>query len=127
MKLFLDDVREPKECLAYMHRRIGALNPIYDEEWTIVRTYEQFKGAINDYYGDITHISFDHDLADCFQLKEQLDPDEWFDINGNREYTGYDCAKYLKWFYTENRLELPVMFVHSMNPVGAQKIIDLFK
>lgn len=127
MKLFLDDVREPKECLGYMYHRIGALNPIYDEEWVIVRTYKEFCTELVNSFDDITHISFDHDLADCFQLKESEDIDAWFDVDGNREYTGYDCARFLKDFYEANDFELPIMFVHSMNPVGTDKIIKLFK
>lgn len=124
MKIFLDDVREPKECLSYMHTRIGKLNPIYDTEWIIVRNYKDFCDLVSKNKEIITHISFDHDLADCFQLKETLDIDVWFDINGNREYTGYDCAKFVKELYGD---KTPIMFVHSMNPVGTQKIIDLFK
>jgi len=127
MKLFLDDERIPEDCSKYMHQRIGKLNPIYLEEWTIVRTYKDFCAHIDAHFKDITHVSFDHDLADCFQLREQEDPDAWFDFKGNREYTGLDCAKYLKKFYEENGLKRPIMFVHSMNPIGAQRIIDLFK
>ncbi len=124
MKIFLDDIREPKECLSYMHNRIGALNPIYDTDWVVVRTYKDFCKVVSVNMKDITHISFDHDLADCFQSRETTNVDEWFDINGNREYTGYDCAKFIKELYGN---EPPIMFVHSMNPVGAQKIINLFK
>lgn len=126
MKIFLDDVRIPEECAKYMYARIGALNPIYNEkDWVIARTYVQFKETVANYKDQITHVSFDHDLADCFQLKETTNINEWFDVNGNREYTGYDCAKWLKEYYKEK--EMPVMFVHSMNPVGTQRIINLFK
>ncbi len=38
MKIFLDDIRHPTECINYMYHRIGALNPIYNEKWEIVRT-----------------------------------------------------------------------------------------
>ena len=49
MKLFLDDVRDPQHCTGYMHRRIGALNPIYAQpDWTVVRNYSEFISAIND-------------------------------------------------------------------------------
>lgn len=127
MKLFLDDVREPKECVSYMHKRIGNLNPIYLDNWVIVRTYKDFTNFIDSNKGKITHVSFDHDLADCFQLKEQEDPDMWFDSEGNREYTGLDCAKYLKQVYEKDNIDLPIIFVHSMNPIGTQNIINLFK
>ena len=42
MKLFLDDVREPKDCFGYMFARIGRLQEIYLEEWVVVRNYEKF-------------------------------------------------------------------------------------
>lgn len=127
MKIFLDDVREPEECSKYMHTRIGPLNILYTKEWMVVRTYKDFCHAITTHINEITHVSFDHDLADCWQLKEQEDPDQWFDFAGNVEYTGLDCAKFLKKAYSENNLPLPVMFVHSMNPIGTKRIIDLFK
>lgn len=127
MKLFLDDIREPKECTSYMYKRIGSLNPIYLEDWIIVRTYKDFTSFIDSNKGKITHISFDHDLADCIQLKEQEDPDLWFDFDGNREYTGLDCAKYFKSVYDKENLKYPVLFVHSMNPIGTDRIINLFK
>ena len=37
MKVFLDDVRNPKDCVTYMHQRIGDKNPIYLEEWVIAK------------------------------------------------------------------------------------------
>lgn len=43
------------------------------------------------------------------------------------ETTGYDCAKWLKEFYIENQLKLPVMFVHSQTTVGTDNIVNLFK
>lgn len=133
MKLFLDDMRDPSECAKYMHVRIGKLNPIYLEgEWYIVRNFDQFVKAVTSYYNDITHISFDHDLAD-----EHYTPEEhwetieksraWQEKQEYKEKTGYECAKWMKNFYRENNLKRPVMFVHSMNPVGTENIINLFK
>ncbi len=97
----------------------------------IVKNFMYFQMAIiNAVNNDIkiTHISFDHDLADehCIFDNQELD-------NYNNHYkefkekTGYDCAKWLKEFYKERNLELPVLFVHSMNPVGTQNIINVFK
>lgn len=133
MKLFLDDIRSPQECASYMHHRIGKLNPIYiDGNWFIVRNYNEFVMAIEKYHNEITHISYDHDLADEHYTTEEY----WDDFNRSKEYqekqnykekTGLDCAKFMKQFYKNMRLKHPVMFVHSMNPVGTQNIIDLFK
>lgn len=125
MRIFVDDVRNPQDCLGYMHTRIGALNPIYLEEWVIVKNYKQFITAILDCHKseiEITHISFDHDLADViYNNEKQQEIVVW------HEKTGYDCAKFLKEFYEDNNKELPVMFVHSQNPIGTKNIINLFK
>lgn len=125
MKIFLDDTRNPIDCIDYMYHRIGKLNPIYTEDWITVRNYEQFKLIVEAFYSKfipITHISFDHDLAD-----KLLDKDR----NELSEKTGYDCAKwfieYYEGFGDNPPVPFPEMFVHSMNPVGTQNIINLFK
>lgn len=111
-----------------MHSRIGELNPIYLQEWKIVRNYDEFVKAVTEDIDKITHISFDHDLAD-----EHYDPSMFADddyryeeiSNSFKEKTGYECALWLKVFYEENNKPLPTIFVHSMNPVGTQKIKQL--
>ena len=132
MKIFLDDYRIPMDCIKYMHTRIGPMNTIYnDGEWFIVRNYPQFVNAIDRFKGEITHISFDHDLADAHYHQDMQEGD--IDYNAeelnNDEYdkTGYHAAQYLKEVYEKENLKLPLMFVHSMNPVGTQNIINLFK
>ena len=139
MKVFLDDVRIPIDCIKYMYHRIGNLNPIYDttivKDWTVVKNYDQFKLIIEAAFDaniKITHISFDHDLADFHYEYSSDDYDNMSDDEkektfGSMEKDGYDCAKWLKQFYLDNKIELPIMFVHSMNPVGTEKIIKLFK
>ena len=71
-------------------------------------------------------ISFDHDLCE-----EHIN--YYFD-NGGRENppdplkahftekTGYDCAKWLVEYCTENGLPMPIYLIHSANPVGADNI-----
>lgn len=127
MKIFLDDYRTPTDCVQYMYKRIGKLNPIYLEDWVIAKNYDQFVKVVSENIDKITHISFDHDLAD-----EHYDPNVY--ENGNEidyetytEKTGYECAKWLKDFYKSNNKRLPIMFVHSMNGVGTNNIINLFK
>lgn len=122
MKVFLDDVRMPEACIHYMYKRIGKDNPIYLEDWEIVRTYENFCKIVEENIGEITHISFDHDLADVFYNPKTKQ--EYFAYG---EKTGYDCAVFLKNLYNELKLNLPILYVHSMNPVGTQNIINLFK
>lgn len=124
MKLFLDDIRHPVDCVKYMHARIGKLNPIYLEQWEIARNFNQFKEWVEYCFQvgeELTHISFDHDLADVHYNPETQQESFAYD-----EKTGYDCAVWLRSFYLEKGLSLPVMFVHSMNPVGTQKIVDFF-
>lgn len=131
MKLFLDDVRQPENCVGYMYTRIGKLNPIYLEEWKIVRDFREFCQFIESYYDKITHVSFDHDLAD-----EHYDPSMFADddyryeeiSNSFKERTGYDCAKWMIEFFKEKNHPLPqFIFIHSMNPIGREKIKNLFK
>jgi hypothetical protein len=112
-----------------MHQRIGPLNPIYLEEWMVVKNYDEFVDAVTNNYNEITHISFDHDLSDEHydpaMYKGQTEYNELY--NQFTEKTGYECAKWLKEFYQENNKQLPVMFVHSQNPVGCQNIINIFQ
>lgn len=124
MKIFLDDTRNPKEVLGWMYKRIGALNPIYNKSWLIVKNYDEFKNVLTKYLPDITHISFDHDLCDEHYQK-CLDGEIEYDSLS--EKTGYDCAKLMKDLYDLLELDYPVMFVHSLNPVGTENIKNLFK
>lgn len=129
MKLFLDDIRNPSECVHYMYKRIGARAPIYKGEWYVVRDYDQFVDILTKNASTITHISYDHDLADGhYHTSMDKGKNEYEEhLKTVKEKTGYDCAKYMKVFYDENKIEYPVMYVHSMNPVGTENIINLFK
>ena len=40
--------------------------------------------------------------------------------------TGEGCAKWLMQFCWNNKMLLPEIFIHSANPVGADKIKDVF-
>lgn len=130
MKVFLDDIRIPQECINYMHKRIGHLNPIYLEEWVIVRNYIEFIKVISNNVDIITHISFDHDLGEDiaqYEFQNGLYSKRQSKKRKKEVMSGYDCAKWLKNFYNMKNKSLPIMFVHSMNPVGTQNIINLFK
>jgi hypothetical protein len=130
MMIFLDDIRSPQECASYMDKRIGKLNPIYTKGgWYIVRNYEEFQDSIIKYIADITHISFDHDLADGHYHDTMYSSSQEYTkhLETIKEKTGYECAKWLKEYYIYKEKELPIMFVHSMNPVGTENIVNLFK
>lgn len=130
MKLFLDDVRVPPNCLHYMEKRIGKLVSLYSEEWKVVSTYNDFVKVIINHYNEITHISFDHDLGEDVALaaiERGMSKTQARKKLKKNVQSGYDCAKFVKAFYEELGLDLPVLLIHSMNPVGTERIINLFK
>jgi len=127
MNLFLDDIRNPYECLSYTGDTSYSLL-----EWQVVRDYHEFV----DFIGYLFHekkilpelISFDHDLAD-----EHYDPSMYQGETYNAKYptfkekTGYDCAKWLVEFCLDNKVLLPKFKVHSMNPAGGKNISGLLE
>lgn len=135
MKVFLDDLRNPEDCLQYMFPRIGVEFTIYESDWLVVRDYDSFVDGINSLIGDgveITHVSFDHDIAEEHYVPEEYwgDSDKsraYQDSQNYKEKTGEDCAKYLKEVYQREGLSLPTLYCHSMNPIGTQRIINVFK
>jgi hypothetical protein len=129
MKVFLDDIRQPKDCLSYMKSRLGDKVSIYDSNWVIVRNFEEFADFVSGTVSLITHISFDYDLADEHYEAPMYNGNEEFEKTARNfdEKTGYDCAIWMKDFYDSYGLDYPIMYVHSMNPIGTQKIINLFK
>lgn len=112
-KLFLDDIRIPQ-----------------DTTFVIVRNYCDFVEKVKK-YGVPEEVSFDHDLADVhYAMQEKTDFITWAEYynSQDREMTGYDCAKWLLEYCQENGLALPKKIsVHSMNSVGKQNILNLFK
>ncbi len=114
-KLFLDDIRNPKDCANGLVPSI--LNKFYwEHDWNIVRSYDEFvswivKNGLPDF------ISFDHDLADVHYSMDFSNPN----FNGN-EMTGYDCAKWLTNYCMDMKIQIPRFIVHSQNPVGKANI-----
>jgi hypothetical protein len=114
-KLFLDDIRNPKDCANGLVP--SKLNKMYwDDDWSIVRSYDQFvswivKNGLPDF------ISFDHDLAD---VHYSMDFSKFND--GGKEKTGYECAKWLVNYCMDMKLDIPRYIVHSQNPVGKVNI-----
>jgi hypothetical protein len=123
--LFLDDWRYPIDCTTYMFRR-GVDCRIYHDNWIVVRSYGDFieHVLIN---GVPNVISFDYDLADVEELREELPIEKWFDLDNNRIYTGGDCANWLRSYCNSNGLELPEIIIHSANPDGSVEIKEIFK
>ena len=104
VRLFLDDIRNPKT-----------------KGWTVVRNYDEFVKHIQE-NGLPEEISFDHDLAEI-----HYDPTTWREGFVYQEKTGYDCAKWLCDYCWTNGLPIPTWNVHSANPVGRDNIIQLME
>jgi hypothetical protein len=115
-KLFLDDFRDPRDAFFYKGF------PIYNDEWIVVRNYNEFIKAIEE-RGIPEAVSFDHDLADAhYNQPTQIDYND-----ESQEKTGYHCAKWLINYCIDNKKELPaIILVHSFNPAGSQNIWSLF-
>jgi hypothetical protein len=104
-----------------MPYRIGTHAAMYtQQEWAIVKNYDEFTKWIT-LNGLPEMVSFDHDLADehyspamCGDAADY--PTEF------EEKTGLDCAKWLVDYCIDNKLNFPCFEVHSMNPVGSDRI-----
>ena len=123
-KLFLDDIRNPKDAagLAPQYAQL------YFQDWDIVRNYTEFVEYIQT-NGVPDLISFDHDLADehyqdLFSDKNWMNPDSKVELSYDdyAEKTGLHCAKWLVDFCMDSGLKLPQYIVHSANPAGRKNI-----
>lgn len=123
MKLFLDDMRVPSECIGYMPMRIGDKSTIYySTDWVIVRDHYQFVNWITN-NGLPDFISFDHDLSDeHYSSTMYISEDLYQDAIKGTAPTGYDSAKWLIEYCIKNNQALPNWTVHSMNPIGVERI-----
>lgn len=111
-KLFLDDIRKPQD-VTWVSLPPGP--------WVIVRNFLDFKVIIGT-RGLPEHVTFDHDLAD-----EHYDAGLWkktgiADYSKLQNPTGYDCAAWLIEHCRTFDLAFPAYTVHSMNPVGRERI-----
>lgn len=116
-RLFLDDIRMPYDAGNYMYP-VDLRKEYRLYQWVICRNYQQFVDCISE-NGLPTHISFDHDLADVQPIEGStlVIASDW-----TKEKTGYDAAKWLCDYLSENEDSLPTCYVHSANPVGKENI-----
>jgi hypothetical protein len=116
-KLFLDDIRQPKDaCYLVTNPRI-----YWDDDWDVVKNYVEFCAWIKR-NGLPSIVSFDHDLAD---IHYEVDFNDWNDNTADQlgvEETGLDCAKWLVEYCLDNGFDLPEYYVHSANPAGRKNI-----
>jgi hypothetical protein len=105
MRLFLDDIRFPRQVI-WVALPLGP--------WEIVRSYDEFVAHIKE-HGVPAFVTFDHDLSVDHYLPE-VDPSTYI------EKTGRDCATWLVEYCLDTNNPIPEYQVHSMNPVGAENI-----
>lgn len=127
--LFLDDERHPGDVTWVKLPNVP---------WQVVRNYDEFVETVYK-HGIPDFVTFDHDLADehyVAMLKETSanesftiwmpGDDETPGLNMKFDYgsekTGYDCAKWLVDYCIFSGKKFPAFEVHSMNPVGAERI-----
>ena len=125
-KLFLDDIRIPKDAIGLVPSNLNQL--YFENDWVVVRNFWEFCNHIQK-FGLPDFISFDHDLADVhyndlFSDKSLSIPNSDIVLKYDEysEKTGYECAKWLVDWCLENSLKLPDCIVHSANPVGKKNI-----
>lgn len=118
--LFLDDYRQPIDCAFYMYR-YNVDCKIYHNDWSIVRSYGQFKNWIIE-NGIPEFVSLDYDLTDVEELKEILPKDEWFNSDTNKDYTGLDCVLFLIEYCKSKKCAFPKYAIHSSNTDGKKLI-----
>lgn len=109
IRIYLDDVRTPKQ-----------------DTWVITRNYDEFVKIVNENgLSSIDFISLDHDLGES-AMKEyftNVSPNYKLDYNNISEKTGYDCAKFLVDKSIQDNVPLPLIYVHSANPIGSANIM----
>jgi hypothetical protein len=120
-KLFLDDVRSPKDAIGLIPDKHNKF--YWENDWDVVKDYNEFVLYIET-NGVPKFVSFDHDLGDTAM-------DEYFrnvatkgtlDYDNIKEMTGLDCAKFLVEYCVDKNQPLPEYLVHSANPVGKRNI-----
>lgn len=132
--LFLDDLRKPDH--AYIHPKrdgnnivitshsLQNMSGVPNDEWVIVRTYEEFVRVIEE-RGIPNTVSFDHDLDEehirhYYRVTEVTGVVEYGDL---KVKTGKHCAEYFVQKCKELKPErLPDVYIHSANKYGAEEI-----
>ena len=118
MRLYLDDVRTPKDP---NNEWVDGI-----PQWEVVRSYDEFvahiqKNGLENY----EVISLDHDLGDTAmnEYYNNVRDNYKIDYNNITEKTGLDCAKFLVAESMTKSIPLPQIYVHSANPIGSANIM----
>jgi hypothetical protein len=109
MRVYLDDKRTPVE-----------------KDWIVVRNYDEFVQKVEEIGLDkIELMSLDHDLGKTAidEYFNNVSKNYILDYNNIEEKTGYDCAKWLVNKSIDSGIDLPLIYVHSANPIGSANIM----
>jgi hypothetical protein len=112
--IYLDDVRVPVKVRED------------EQDWVVVRSYDEFVETISRIGIDnVELVSLDHDLGPqaTRHFLRSTTKTSVFDYDKVAEKTGYDCAKWLVNYAIDNGKRLPMVVVHSANPVGSANIM----
>jgi len=123
IKVFLDDDRQPLECVKLMKNRLNDTSLYADPDWLVIRTYGDFKRFLEK-YGVPRLISFDHDIAPPIEKRAEVPIEDWFDLGENREWNGVDCLNLLKDYCLGNNENLPEFLIHTQNPTGYRNLLN---
>ena len=102
--LFLDDIRTPDQ--------VPWIKFPKNLDTCVVENFDMFTKQITT-MGMPDFICFDHDLAI-----------EHYAADYVNSKTGYDCATWLVDYCRANNCKFPNYVVHSMNPIGKERIIS---
>jgi hypothetical protein len=120
--LFLDDIRNPSDCLGYTRdHRYTQL------KWVVVRNYNDFNKEILRRFieGEIPEVvSFDHDLCDAhYDPSMYVSKEAYEEVSADfKEMTGKEAAMSLVNFCLNFDIPLPEIMIHTQNPIGYTRI-----
>lgn len=127
-KLFLDDIRDPIQVAEYYYP-IEERYLFKQPDWVIVRNYEDFVRILKN-RGIPDVVAFDHDLGEDiaqYEFQNGLYSKRKARARKKDIKNGLDCAKALLDEIIDKRHRKTInILVHSQNPVGKQRIINLF-
>jgi hypothetical protein len=109
MRLYLDDVRTP-----------------IDDGWKVVRSYDEFVAHIQlNGLENYELVSLDHDLGRSAmdEYFNNVSPNYTLDYSHITEKTGMDCVRWLVNESMIKKIPLPLIYVHSANPIGSANMM----
>lgn len=113
ISIYLDDFRTPLE------------HP-YDDEWIIVRNYDEFIEKVKEIgLNRIDIFSLDHDLdkSSTDHYFEYVKKNYEIDYTQIKEKTGMDVVRWLVEHSKETNTLLPQCYIHSHNPIGSGNML----